>query len=88
MPAMFYTQYSDIVTITNLTVKNHYPNIFCLQSVLTQKFYNCTFTNITIVDGSKHNIIIVSTREQDDSDRNNTEQPVTIFQDLHVDVIL
>ena len=89
IPAMFYTESSDIVTITNLTVKNHCSRIFWLESVLTQKFYNCTFTNITINDDSlKNQTIIISTRRENDVDRNNTEQPVTIFQDFYVDVTI
>ena len=81
---IFYTINSDIVTITNLTVRNHSPTLFWLESVLTQKFYNCTFINIT---SSSLNTIF-SSRKNDDIGRENTEQPVTIFQDFHIDVTL
>ena len=88
--AMFFTKYSDIVTITNVTVKNHSQNIFCLVSVLTQKFNNCTFNNIIMDDSSTQlfKYMIFTIRMEADVDRNNTEQPVTIFQDFHVDVAL
>ena len=84
--AMFYSNGSDIVTVTNVTAKNHFSNIFWLDSVLTQKFLNCSFTNITIYGRYSKQIIIFSTRIQDDLDRKNTDQPVTIFQDFYVDV--
>ena len=88
--AMFYLTDSDIVTITNVTARNHCDSIFLLDSVLTQKFYNCTFTNITVYDYSMDIplFVVFSHRGGDDADRDSTEQPATIFQDFHVDVTL
>ena len=72
---MFSITGSGIVTITNVTARNHCDSIFLLNSVRTQKFYNCTFTNITVYDDSMDNplFIVSSTRMQDDVDRSNTE---------------
>ena len=88
--AMFFIDRSDIATIRNVAVNNHSNSIFWAQYVLTQKFYNCTFTNIRMNDASNNTYknIILSSRFSPDLSRNNTEEPVTIFQDLHVDVML
>ena len=88
--AMFFIERSDIVTIRNVAAKNNSNSIFWMQYVLTQKFYNCTFINIRMNDASSnvHKNIILSARMSADLSRNNTEEPVTIFQDLHVDVML
>ena len=86
----FIAQFSDIVTITNVTVKNHFGGLFWLQYVLTQKFYNVTFTNITVYNSTSDftQSVIYSSRTSEDVGRDNTEEPVTIFQNLHIDVTL
>ena len=87
---MFSFHNVDIVTVTNVTVKDHCGIVFVLNYVLTQKFYNGTFTNVTVYvdhDGLLQSIIYSSRRPQD-INRKNTAEPVSIFQDLYFDVTL